>query len=236
MILILQLKGLLQYKSLIMKLFITVLFVSSLFCTSQNDVYEKYKMVDTTQYKLTKALYLYDLTLTESHNEGKVIIEWKKQRNITYYMIEMRDPSTQELIYRQKHYTNNAEFPRDGDFTLYPIFKKQKGEAISINLEEAKARNFEPISPASYYRFLDKQKEIDRKKTALKAKEKQELEATKKYEEERANRITPKVFLLILIVLFLSVLIVIAIWLVRYLTKPKELSRQEIKENNKKWG
>lgn len=219
-----------------MKLFITVLFVSSLFCTSQNDVYEKYKMVDTTQFKLSKALYLYDLTLKESHNEGKVILEWKKQRNITYYMIEMRDPTTQDLIYRQRHYTNNAEFPRDGDFTLYPIFKKQKGESININLKEAKSRNFEPISPASYYKFLDKQKEIDRRKRALEAKEKQELEAVKKYEEERANRITLKVFLLILVVLFFSVLIVIAIWLVRYLTKPKDLSRQEIKENNKKWG
>lgn len=218
-----------------MKFFFTVLFLSSLFCTSQDDVYEKYKMVDTTQFKLTKALYLYDLTLTESHNEGKVILEWKKQRNITYHMIEMRDPSTQELIYRQKHYTNNAEFPRDGNFTIYPIFKKQKGEAISINLKEAKSRNFEPKSPASYYRFIDKQKEIDKRKTALKEKEKQELEALRKFEEERANRITPKAFLLILIVLFFSVLIVIAIWLVRYFTKPKELSRQQIKEYKNKW-
>ena len=236
MILILQSKELLPYKSIKMKLFLIVLFVSPLFCTSQIDIYENYRMVDTTQFHFTKALFLYDVTLQESHNEGKVILEWKKQRNITYHMIEMRDPSTQELIYRQKHYTNIAEFPRNGEFIIYPIFKKQKGEAVSINLKDAKSRNFEPISPSSYYRFVEQQNEIDQKKAALKEREKQELEAIKKYEEERANKITPKVFLLILIVLFFSVLIVIAIWLVRYLTKPKELSRQEIKENKKKWG
>lgn len=219
-----------------MKLFYILLFVSSVVCTAQNDIYENYRIVDTTQFKLTKALYLYDLTIQESDKEDKVILEWKKQPNITYYMIEMRDPSSNELIYRQKHYTNIAEFPRSGDFILYPIFKKQKGEAISINLKSARARNFEPISPDSYYRFIEKQRRIDEKKASLLEKEKQQLEAFERYEEERANRITPKAFLLILIVFFFSTLIVIAIWLVRYLTKPKELSRQELKEHKEKWG
>ncbi|AGC76166.1 hypothetical protein LX97_00839 [Nonlabens dokdonensis] len=212
---------------------IFLLSVSSVF--SQENIFNNYRLVDTTQYKTTRALFLHDLTLKESHNEGKVILEWKNQRNITFHLIEMRDPTTGELIYRQKHYTNIAEFPKEGDFTIYPLFKKQKGEPVSINYEDAAKRNFEPISSDSYFTFLEKQSELnERKANAAAARKKQEA-AQKEYENARANRITPKVVILIGALFFFAFVIVFTIWLVRYLTKPKESEHYLNRDRRKRW-
>jgi hypothetical protein len=214
-----------------MKLIFAVLLLISGLSKAQKDTYENYRMMDTTSYRYTGALYLYDLSLKESDRTGKVILEWKNQRNITYHMIEMRDPVTEELIYRQKHYTNIAEFPSGGDFTLYPLFKKQKGEAISINLEEAKGRNYQPISPTSYYRQLEREKKRDQSEQDRVTRENEENKKEKQASNERANRITPKVVVLIIIVFFLAFVIVFGIWLVNYLIRTKD-PQQRTRQNN----
>ncbi len=216
-----------------LSIIILLLSVSSVF--SQEDIFKNYRLIDTTTYKTTRALFLYDLTITDSHNEGKVILEWKNQRNITFHLIEMHDPTNNELIYRQKHYTNIAEFPKEGDFTIYPLFKKQKGEPLSINYKDAAVRNFEPISSKSYYTFLEKQSELNqRKENAAAALERQEA-AQKEYENARANRITPKVVILIGVLFLFAFVTVFTIWLVRYLTKPKQPEPYLNRDRRNKW-
>ncbi|MEO9952654.1 hypothetical protein [Nonlabens sp.] len=218
-----------------MRLIIAFLFIISCsVSTAIEDPYANYHAIDTTQYKPTRALYLYDLTIKESHNAGKVILEWKNQKNITYHMIEMRDPDTNKIIYRQKHYTNIAEFPENGLFTIYPLYYKQKGEPISINLAEAKARNYAPISPKSYYRALEKEEQAKQRHKKRIEQEYLNEQLRIQAADERANRITPKVVILVIIVLFLAVLIVLIIWLVRYLMKDKT-PQVNYRKNNQGW-
>ncbi|WP_298950146.1 hypothetical protein [uncultured Nonlabens sp.] len=214
------------------------LFLFIIFCNVLNaneDPYKNYRTIDTTQYKTTGTLYLYDLTIKESHNAGKVILEWKNQKNITYHMIEMRDPDTNEVIYRQKHYTNIAEFPKNGLFTIYPLHYKQQGEPISINLTDAKARNYKPISPNSYYRAVKKEeqaKQRDKKRIEQEyLNEQLRIQAA----DERANRITPKAIILIMIVLFIATLLVLTIWLVSYIRKDRT-SQINYRKNNQGWN
>lgn len=205
-----------------MKLLFTLLLVCYSLSYAQEDRYEKYRMVDNTTYRPVGSLYFYDLTIKQSPNEGKVILEWKSKRNITYHMIEMRDPETDELIYRQKHYTNIAEFPSDGNFTIYPLYNHQKGTSISISLKEAQARNYKPVSTDSYYKALEKEQEIKNWEKQRATWEKEEAKRRKQAADERANRVTPKAFALIVIVLVVAVIIVFGIGLVSYLTKENE--------------
>jgi methionine aminopeptidase len=205
-----------------MKLLFTLLLVCYSLSYAQGDRYEKYRMVDTTTYRPVRSLYFYDLTIKESPNEGNAILEWKSQRNITYHMIEMRDPETDELIYRQKHYTNTAEFPSDGKFTIFPLYHRQKGTPISISLKEAKARNYKPVSTDSYYKALEKEQEIKDWEKQRATWIKENARRRKQAADERANRVTPKAFVLIVIVLVVAVIIVFGIGLVRYLTKDNE--------------
>ena len=218
-----------------MRLFIIIYLLSSTLVFSQQNVFDNYQLVDTTQYKTTRALFLYDLTLKESHNEGKVILEWKNQRNITFHLIEMRHPITGKLIYRQKHYTNIAEFPKEGHFTIYPLFKKQKGEPVTITFEEASKRNFEPISSASYYTFLEKQADANQRKASAAAAREKQKAAQEEYENARANRITPKVVILIGILFLFAFVTVFVIWLVRYLMKPKKSEQYLNRDRRKRW-
>ena len=219
-----------------MRLIIAFLFmISCSISTANEDPYANYHAIDTTQYKSTGALYLYDLTIKKSHNAGKVILEWKNQKNITYHMIEMRDPDSKEIIYRQKHYTNIAEFPENGLFTIYPLYYKQKGESISINLVDAKARNYAPISPKSYYRAVEREEQVKQRDKKRIEREYLNEQLRIQAADERANRITPKVVILVIIVLFLAVLIVLIIWLVRYLMKDKT-PEINYRKNNQGWN
>lgn len=219
-----------------MRSLLLLLFIISSIVNAQEDPYANFRTVDTTQYRPTRALYFYDLTLKESHNAGKVLIEWKNQQNITYHMIEMRDPDSKEIIYRQKHYTNIAEFPEDGLFTIYPLYYKQKGEAVSISLKDSKARDYQPISPDSYYRELEKVKAAKQRDEKRIEREYRNEQLRVQAADERANRITPKVVALVFIVLFFSVVIVFGIWLVRYLTKDKDPKQDSYRKNNQGWG
>ncbi|WP_146104977.1 hypothetical protein [Nonlabens tegetincola] len=168
------------------------------------DPFENYRSIDNTQYKHSKTLYVFDLNIKPHKDSTLAILEWRSHPNLYKYMIEMYDQPGGELIYRQIHRSKENYMPASGHFVVYPITGKLSGTPLSINLNEAKEREFEPKNTSRYLQIKKReaeQREIDKRREAKEAQ----------LELERNSRLTPQSFLMVLYILIIAIFVTVVV-------------------------
>ena len=94
--------------------------------------------------------------------------------------------------------------PASGHFVVYPITGKLSGTPLSINLNEAKEREFEPKNTSRYLQIKKReaeQREIDKRREAKEAQ----------LELERNSRLTPQSFLMVLYILIIAIFVTVVV-------------------------
>ena len=202
-----------QYlKTTIILIFLSVLSLSAF---AQN--------ADTLAVKKSKGLYITDLELIPIPNTDQILLKWDAHRNLSTFMVEIRDEESSELLYKEKHYGKEFTFEKDGVFSVYPVTGRFEGVPVTTSYAIAVAENFEPQNTARHLKFQEQKKE--REERQLLRDQEIALE-TKKAEEKHDFFATLRGSITFIVFAIFSLLVVLVIWLVdRFKNRPFKVNK-----------
>lgn len=120
-------------------LLLVLTFLSSVFILAQNSdpAYADFKEIDDTEFKDSPSFYVVDLKMVDAE-PGMATASWDAHKSLTKFLVELYDPTTNELFHRKVYRGKSISIPASAKLTVSPIHLNLKGKPKSTTLSASK--------------------------------------------------------------------------------------------------
>ncbi len=95
--------------------------------------YADFKEIDNTEFKDSPSFYVVDLKMIASE-PGMATASWDAHKSLTKFLVELHDPTTNELFHRKIYRDKSISIPASARLTVSPIHLNLKGKPKSTTL------------------------------------------------------------------------------------------------------
>lgn len=120
-------------------LILTLLSSVFIFAQDSDPAYADFKEIDNTEFKDSPSFYVVDLKMIASE-PGMATASWDAHKSLTKFLIELHDPTTNELFHRKIYRDKSISIPASAKLTVSPIHLNLKGKPKSTTLSASTAK------------------------------------------------------------------------------------------------